>query len=126
MPLKRLHAASRPALLHLPYPNRAREVATGEHAPIQAPGQREDRTGMRHVLKEGAQLRVPEPDSRIKSPTGKQATIRSKSHAGGALRLPARPEQGTTGNFPELDAAVEAPGQRAFVRAEGEAPDSVR
>ncbi len=47
--------------------------------------------------------------------------MRSKSQAGGALRLPARPEQGTTGNFPELDAAIEAPaGQRAFVRAEGD------
>src|SRR6266487_2027488 len=89
--------------------------------------QRAGRAGMRHLLKEGAQLRVPEPDGRIQSPTGEQAAIRSKSHAGGALRLPARPEQSTTVNFPELDAAIEAPaGQRAFVRAEGEAPDSVR
>src|SRR6266568_2476202 len=92
----RLYAASRLARLPLPEPNRPSEVATGEQVPIGAPGQRDDRVGMRHLLEEGAQLRVPEPDGAIKSPTGEQAAI------GGPAR------------------------ERAFVRAEGEAPDTVR
>ncbi len=66
-------------------------------------------------------LGVPEPDSRIKSPTGEQVSIGGKSQTDGALRVPARPEQGTTLYVPQLDAAIMAPtGERAFVRAEGE------
>src|SRR5437773_12012615 len=96
--IKCLHAASRPGLLPLPQPKRAREVATGEQAPMRAPSQREDRTGMQHVLEGGAQLRIPKPNGRIKSPTGEQASIRGKGQTGAALGLPTRPEQGATGN----------------------------
>ena len=82
---------------------------------------------MRHLLEEGAQLRVPEPDGAIKSPTGEQAAIGGESQTGDPLRLPTRPEQGPTGHVPQLDAAIRAPARgRAFVRAEGEAPDTVR
>src|SRR4051794_2451275 len=68
MPLKRPHDASRPVRPPLPDRNRAREVATGEPAPLRAPCQREDRAGMRQRLEESAQLRIPEPDGRIQSP----------------------------------------------------------
>ena len=41
--------------------------------------------------------------------------------------MPARPEQGTTFDVPELDAAIIArAGERAFVRAEGERRHHVR
>src|SRR2546421_3123158 len=124
---ERLYAASRLARLPLPEPNRPSEVATGEQVPIGAPGQRDDRVGMRHLLEEGAQLRVPEPDGAIKSPTGEQAAIGGESQTGDPLRLPTRPEQGPTGHVPQLDAAIRAPArEHAFVRAEGEAPDTVR
>ena len=39
MPLRHLHAGSRPALLPLPHPNLSIKAATGEQAPIRAPGQ---------------------------------------------------------------------------------------
>src|SRR5437868_4835546 len=124
---ERLHTASRPARLPLPDPYRAREVATGEQTSIAAPGQPEDRTGMRQLLQGGTQLRIPEPDGGIVSPTGEQAAIGGESQASDPLRLPTRPEQGPTGHVPQLDAAIRAPArERAFVRAEGEAPDSVR
>src|SRR2546425_3872698 len=113
MPRERLHAGSRPGLLPLPQPKRAREVATGEQAPIRAPGQREDRTGMRQLLEGGAQLRIPEPDGRIKSPTGEQSSIGSKGQPGGALGMPARPEQSATGDVPQLDAAIIAPASQS-------------
>lgn len=121
MPLQCLHAAIRPARLPPPDPNRAREVATGESAPIRTPGQREDRAGMGHLLHEGAQLRVPEPDGRITPPTCQQAAIGGKDQAGGAFPVPARPEQRSMLDIPQLEPAVQGPGsQRAFVRAEGE------
>src|SRR5205807_1499549 len=54
-------------------------------------------------------------------PTGEQLAVGGKGQAEGALRMTARPEQGTTFDVPELDAAIEAPtGQPPFVRAEGE------
>src|SRR3989442_15645847 len=62
----------------LPQPDRARVVASGEQVPIRTPGQRGDRAGMRHLLEECAQLRIPEPDGRIKSPTCQQASIGGK------------------------------------------------
>src|SRR3989442_6484519 len=127
MPPERLYAGSRPGLLHLPDANRAREVATGEHAPIRAPGQREDRTGMWHVLQGGAQLRIPEPDGGIMSATGEQTSIRSKGQADGGLGLPTRPEQGTTFDVPQLESTMPAPSsQRASIRAEGERRHNVR
>src|SRR6266478_5314804 len=127
MPPERLDAGSRPALLHLPDANRALEAATGEPAPIRAPGQREDRTGMRHVLQGGAQRSLPEPDGGIMSATSEQTSIRSKGQTGGALGMPARPEHRATGDFPQLERAIQAPAdQRAFVRAEGESPYHVR
>src|SRR5713226_594001 len=82
---------------------------------------------MRHVPEGGAQLRIPQPDGRIKSPTGEQATIRRKGQTEDALRVPARPEQGTTFDVTQLDAVIKTPaGQRAFVRAEGKGPYQVR
>src|SRR5438093_1540653 len=53
----------------LPQPDRARIVASGEQVPIRTPGQSRDLAGMRHFLQEGTQLRIPEPDCRIKSST---------------------------------------------------------
>src|SRR5215472_17749934 len=128
MPLKHLHAESRSGLLHLPEPNHTLEVATGKQVPIRAPGQREDRTGMRQVLQVCAQLRVPQPDGRVMSPTGEHASIRGKSWTGGSLGLPVRPEQGATLDVPQLDAAISkaSAGQHAFVRAEGEGHYKVR
>src|SRR2546421_38577 len=121
MCLKRLHAASRPARLPLPQPNRAHGVSTGEQVPIRAPGQREDRTGMRQLLEQGAQLRIPASDGRISPSAGELMAIGGKGQAEGALRMTARPEQGSTLDAPELDAAIEAPaGKPPFVRAEGE------
>src|SRR5437763_13655924 len=82
---------------------------------------------MRHILEEGAQLRIPEPDGGLMSPTGEQTSIGGKDQTVGALGMPARPEQGTTFDVPELDAAIKAPaGERAFVRAEGEGNHNVR
>src|SRR3989440_755580 len=104
MPGERLHAGSRPVLLPLPQPDRARDVATGKQAPIRAPGQREDRTGMRHVLQGGAQLRIPEPEGGLMSATGEQTSNRSKGQTGDALGMPARPERSTTGDVPQRDA----------------------
>src|SRR5262245_45006885 len=41
-------------------------------------------------------------------------------------RMPTPPEQGATGDVPELDRAIPAPaGQRASIRAEREGPDHV-
>src|SRR6266849_4458264 len=121
MPGERLPAASRSGLLHLPQPDRARDVATGKLAAIRAPGQREDRTGMRYVLQRRAQRSLPEPDAAILASTGEQASIGGKSQAQGDLRVPARPEQGTTRYVPQLDAAILAStGERVFIRAEGE------
>src|SRR3989442_11050497 len=82
---------------------------------------------MRHVPEGGAQLRIPQPDGRIKSPTGEQATIRRKGQTEDALRVPSCPEQGTTFDVPQLDAVIKTPaGQRAFVRAESKGPYTVR
>ena len=79
-----------------------------------------DRAGMRHLLQEGAQLRIPEPDGRIKSATGEQAAIGGKGQADGP-GMPTRPEQGSTLDVPQLDAAIHAPaGELAFVRPEGD------
>src|SRR2546426_7557142 len=50
---------------------------------------------MRQLREGGAQLRIPEPDGRIKSPTGEQASIRSKGQTEGALGLPSCPELGS-------------------------------
>src|SRR5438034_2405963 len=120
MPGERLHAGCWLAVPDLPEPGRARDVATGEQAPIRAPGSREDRTGMRYVLHRRAQRSLPEPDGGIKSPTGEQASIGGKSQAQGDLRVPARPEQGTTRYVPQLDAAILAStGERVFIRAQG-------
>src|SRR6266702_5589143 len=75
---------------------------------------------MRQFLQEGAQLRIPDRDGSINSPTGEQSSIGGKSQAHDALRTPARPEQGTTLYFPQLDAAIIAPtGERVFIRAQG-------
>src|SRR6516162_8803398 len=124
---ERLHTASRPARLPLPDPYCAREVATGEQTSIAAPGQPEDKTGMRQLLKADTHLRIPEPDGGIAPHTGKQAAIGGESQASDPRRLPTRPEQGMTFYVPQLDAAIRAPAhERAFVRAEGEAPDRVR
>src|SRR5437764_7583166 len=103
MPPERLHAGRRPGLAHFPQPNRARDVATGKQAPIRAPGQREDRTGMRHLLEERAQLRIPEPEGGLMSATGEQTSLRGKGQTADALGVPARPERSTTGDVPELD-----------------------
>src|SRR5947209_16119786 len=82
---------------------------------------------MRHLLEEGAQLRIPEPDGGLMSPTGEQAAVGGKDQTVGALGMPARPERSTTGDVPQRDAAIKAPaGERAFVRAEGKGPDHVR
>src|SRR6266702_4166094 len=56
MPREYLHAASRPGLLPLPQPNRAREVATGEQASIRTPGQRIHRAS---VAIEGLAVHTP-------------------------------------------------------------------
>src|SRR5438132_539365 len=78
---------------------------------------------MRHILQGCAQLRIPEPEGGLMSPTGEQTSIRSKGQTGDPLGMPARPEQGTTFDVPELDAAIKAPaGKRVFVRAKGEGP----
>src|SRR5256714_1319416 len=76
---------------------------------------------MRQLLEGSAQLRIPQPDGGFRSSTGEQVASRRKSQTGGALRVPARPEQGTTFDVPKLDAVIKAPGgEHAFVRAEGE------
>ncbi len=94
---------------------------------MRAPGQREDRAGMRHVLEGDAALGIPDPDGGIMSPTGEQTAARSKGQADDGLGLPARPERGPTGDFPQLDAAIKAPaGQHAFVWTEGEGQHTVR
>ena len=75
---------------------------------------------MRYVLHRRAQRSLPEPDGGIKSPTGEQSAIGGKGQARGALRVPARPEQGTPLDVPQLDAAIHAPtGERVFIRAQG-------
>ena len=82
---------------------------------------------MRQLLEGGAQLRIPEPDGGLMSSTGEQAAVGGKGQTVGALGMPARPEQGTTFDVPQLDAAIKAPaGERAFVRAEGEGNHNVR
>src|SRR5260370_6642456 len=74
-----------------------------------------------------ASERTAQPDGGFRSPTGQQASIGGKSQTDGALRLPSCPEQGTTFDVPQLESTIPAPaGQRAFVRAEGEAPYYVR
>src|SRR5215471_14382378 len=76
---------------------------------------------MRDVLQRRAQRSVPEPDAAILASTGEQAAIGGKSQAPCGLRVPVRPEQGTTLDVPELDAAIIAPtGERVFIRAQGE------
>src|SRR5207244_4955325 len=67
MPYEALDAGRWAARPDLPQPDRARIVASGEQVPISTPGQRGDRAGMRHLLAEGAQLRVAAPEGRIKS-----------------------------------------------------------
>src|SRR5438132_4354820 len=109
MPREPLSAASRPARLPLPEPNRACEVATGQQVPIRTPGQREARTGLWQLPEGDAALGVPEPDAGIKSRTGEQTAIRGKDQTVGALGKPTRPEQGTTFDVPQLDAAIIAP-----------------
>src|SRR5713101_6014287 len=100
MPGERLHATSGPIQLPSPETKRAREIATGEQTSIGAPGQPEDRTGMRQLLQGGAQLRIPEPDGCIASPTGEQVSIGRKGQTVVALRMPTRPEQSTTLDIP--------------------------
>src|SRR6266699_2054734 len=74
-----------------------------------------------------ARLPLPEPNRPSEVATGEQVPIGGESQTGDPLRLPTRPEQGPTGHVPQLDAAIRAPArERAFVRAEGEAPDTVR
>src|SRR2546430_818272 len=81
---------------------------------------------MRQLLEGGAQLRIPEPDGGLMSSSGEQAAVGGKGQTVGALGMPARPEQGTTFDVPELDAAIKAPaGKRVFVRAKGEGPNHV-
>src|SRR2546421_9928112 len=76
---------------------------------------------MRQHLHGAAQLLLPAPNRAISPPTGEQLAVGGKGQAEGALRMTARPEQGTTFDVPELDAAIEAPtGKPPFVRAEGE------
>src|SRR5258708_39720814 len=82
---------------------------------------------MRQLLEGGAAPGIPEPDGRSKSPTGEQAAIRRKGQTDGAIRLPARPEQGPTGDVPQLESTIPAPSsERAFVRAEGDRHHNVR
>src|SRR2546425_1970536 len=82
---------------------------------------------MRERLQVRATLSIPEPDSRIISPTGKQASIGSKSHIVDTVRMPACPEQGATGYLPELDTAIIAPAsQSASIRAESDSRHNVR
>src|SRR5207244_8461763 len=130
MPDEALDAGCRvaPLLLpDLPQPQRARAGAGCEQAPIRTPGQRGDRVRMRHLLEEGAQLRVPEPDGRIQSSTREQASIGGKGQAESDPGLPIRPERGSTLDVPQLDAAISASaGEQAFVRAEGERRHDVR
>ena len=82
---------------------------------------------MRQRLEEGAQLRVPESDGRIKSATRKQASIRGKGQPGGGAGMLTRPEHGSTLDVPQLDAAISASaGEQAFVRAESEGRGNIR
>src|SRR5260221_14433658 len=121
MPLEDGNAASRPGLVPLPQSNRALEIATDEPPPVWAPGQRADRSGMRHVLEGGAGPGIPEPDGRIQSPTGEQASIGGKSHPNDASGVPARPDQGATLYIPQLDAAIIPPaGQLPSIWAESQ------
>ena len=74
----------------------------------------------------GCPLRVPEPDGRIISAAGEQASIGGKGQAVDAFGMPARPEQGATLDVPQLEAAIPAPaGQCASIRAEGKGLDDV-
>src|SRR5215470_4075761 len=73
-----------------------------------------------------ARLPLPDADRARKVATGEQPSIGGESQASDPRRLPTRPEQGMTFYVPQLDAAIRAPAhERAFVRAEGEAPDRV-
>src|SRR5258708_15747291 len=92
MPGQDLDAGGSPAGRDLPQPNGARDVATGEEPPIRAPGQRGDRARMRHVLQGRAQRSLPQPDSRVMSPTGKNVSIRSKDQTVDAAGLTACPQ----------------------------------
>src|SRR5258706_12753450 len=96
MPRQPRNAGRWLGLLDLPHPNMSIKVATGEQAPIRAPGHREDRTGMRQRLQVRAAQGVPELDSRIIPTAGKQTPIGGKSHTGDAIGMPPRPQQGTT------------------------------
>src|SRR5258708_8248998 len=70
---------------------------------------------------------IPEPDGRSKSTTGEQAAIRRNGQTDGAIRLPARPEQGPTGDVPQLDSTIPAPSSEpSVVRAEGDRHHNVR
>src|SRR5260370_2944650 len=94
---------------------------------MRAPGQREDRAGMRQRLEGDATLGIPDPDGPIIATAGKRASIGSKGKTGGGLGMPTRPERGTTFDLPQLDAAIQAPaGQQAFVWTEGEGQPQVR
>src|SRR5438876_7210944 len=85
-----------------------------------------------------ALLAIPQPDRVVKAATGQRASIRTPGQGLHPLgMLLKRLQTASAGKVPQLQgaipacaaesAAVEAPaGQRAFVRAEGEAPDSVR
>src|SRR2546422_1045001 len=94
---------------------------------MRAPGQREDRAGMRQCLEGYAALDIPDPDGPFIVTAGKRASIGSKGQTGGGLGMPTRPERGTTFDVPQRDAAINAPaGQHAFVWTEGEGQHKVR
>src|SRR5258708_7466297 len=79
------------------------QLAVGMHVPLveeqaciliicppdRVPGQRGERARMRHIREGRAQLRLPQPQSRVLSPTGKHVSIRSKGQTADAAGLPA-------------------------------------
>ncbi len=106
----------------LPQPDRAREVATGEQVPIRAPGQRDDGTGMRQFLQDGAQLRHPRAGLVALTPT-LASSLPSGEKARHHVPCVCQPDQSRAPalDVPQLDAAILAStGKRVFIRAEGE------
>src|SRR2546426_5077661 len=119
MPLER-HTIAAP--FDIPEPDRLVTAATGQQAPIRAPGHRIDRAALAgqrlEALPRGD---IPESDGGIISATGERPAIRSKDETMDASGVLPHPEQGPVLQVPQLDGPIPAPGgERLLIWTEGE------
>src|SRR5947209_17890399 len=114
--------------MHLPQSNASIDAATGQQAPIRAPGQSIDRAALAgerlEVLTRGD---IPESDSAIISATGECPAIRSKDETMDAAGMLSQPEQGPVLQVPQFDGAVPTSGgERLLIWTEGERSEERR